>query len=170
LLQACDCFRFCRPAARRLWSSLRGHDSCQAFLFRWDPASFTPSVLAFCRVAPAVRLSLRATSVVFVFSQAMAFNIWTSSLVQDSRGFLFFTIERFISESPISFSHIRSDSIRRTPANSSCGPPFGLDDVDEDDHRGSSFRFAGARGGLGAIVNPSSTRYRIASVRVGRAG
>jgi hypothetical protein len=84
-----------RPAAGRfgrLYAAM-----ALVFLFRFDPASFTPSVSAFCRVAPTVRLSLRATTVVFVFSRAMVFNIWTSSLVQGSRGFLFFTIGRFIS-------------------------------------------------------------------------
>jgi hypothetical protein len=62
-----------------------------ALLFRWDPANFTPIMLAFCRVAPSVRLSLRATTLVFVLSRAMVFSIRTSSLVQ---GFLFLTIRK----------------------------------------------------------------------------
>jgi hypothetical protein len=63
-----------------------------AFAFLRDPASLTPSAVAFCRVALSVRLSLRATTPVFVFSRTSVFNMRTSSFVQ-GRGFaVFFAI------------------------------------------------------------------------------
>ena len=56
-------------------------------LFPCDaPASFTPSARAFCRVAVSVRLSLRATMLVFVFSRTSVFSMLMSSFVQ-GRGF-----------------------------------------------------------------------------------
>jgi hypothetical protein len=58
------------------------------------PASFTPSAPAFCRVAPYVRLSLRAITLVFVFSRTMVFNVRTSSLVHGRDFFVFFAITR----------------------------------------------------------------------------
>src|SRR6266852_121287 len=62
------------------------------------PASFTPSAPAFCRVAVSVRLSLRATTLVLVFSRTMVFSICTSSLVH-GLGFLVFFAIAFSSES-----------------------------------------------------------------------
>src|SRR5262249_19755749 len=69
-------------------------------LFRRDaPARFTPSALAFCRVALYVRLSLRAITLVFVFSRVMVFSVWTSSLVH-GLDFIVFAITRsFVSGS-----------------------------------------------------------------------
>jgi len=72
-------------------------DQPHVFLFRWIPASFTPSAPAFCRVAVGVRLSLRATTLVFVFSRTIVFSIRTSSFVHGRDFFVFFTIGRFIS-------------------------------------------------------------------------
>ena len=60
------------------------------FLVREMP-SLTPSPFAFCRVAPSVRLSLRAITVVFVFSRASVFSVRTSSFVH-GRSFVFFAI------------------------------------------------------------------------------
>ena len=57
-----------------------------------------PSALAFCRVALAVRLSLRATTLVFVFSRSMVFSIRRSSFVQGRGFFVFFAVGRFISD------------------------------------------------------------------------
>jgi hypothetical protein len=51
----------------------------------------------------------------------MVFNVWTSSFVQGNRGFLFFTIGRFISESLDGVAHFAPCIFfSRTP-----GPPFG---------------------------------------------
>jgi hypothetical protein len=64
-----------------------------AFLFRGDaPGSFTPSAAAFCRVAPAERLSLRAIIVVFVFSRTAVLSVRMSSLVHGRDFVVFFAI------------------------------------------------------------------------------
>jgi hypothetical protein len=49
--------------------------------FLRPPPSVTPNLIAFWCVAPTLRLSLRAITVVFVFSRARPFNIRTSSFV-----------------------------------------------------------------------------------------
>jgi hypothetical protein len=71
---------------------------CYAFAFGRDPASFTPSMLAFCRVAPSVRLSLRATTLVFVFSRTSVFKRRTSSFVHGRGFFVAFAIADFLIE------------------------------------------------------------------------
>jgi len=76
-------------------------DQSHAFLFRRDaPANLTPSAPAFCRVAVGVRLSLRVTTLVFVFSRTMLFSVRMSSLVHGLGFFVFFAIGRFISGIP----------------------------------------------------------------------
>jgi hypothetical protein len=59
------------------------------FLFPRLPPRVTPSLIAFCFVAWGVRFSLRAITVVFVFSRASVFNVFTSSFVH-GRSFTFF--------------------------------------------------------------------------------
>jgi len=49
--------------------------------FLRPPPSVTPNLIAFWCVAPTLRLSLRAITLVFVFSRARPFNIRTSSFV-----------------------------------------------------------------------------------------
>ncbi len=62
-----------------------------AFFFRWDVPSFTPCLEACWYVAPTLRLSLRAITLVFTFSRASVFKVRTSSFVQE-RSFVVFAI------------------------------------------------------------------------------
>ncbi len=54
-----------------------------AFFFRWDVPSVTPCLEACWYVAPTLRLSLRAITLVFTFSRASVFKVRTSSFVQE---------------------------------------------------------------------------------------
>jgi hypothetical protein len=82
--------------------------NCYAFAFGRGPTSFTPSTLAFCRVAPSLRLSLRATTLVLVFSRTSVFKRRTSSFVH-GRGFLVaFAIAVSPNESKKDRTHVNS--------------------------------------------------------------
>jgi hypothetical protein len=67
-----------RPFALSIGLGGGGH----GFAFRCSAlTNFTPSRLAFCLVALSVRLSLRVTPLVFVFSRTSVFKRRTSSVV-----------------------------------------------------------------------------------------
>jgi hypothetical protein len=61
------------------------------FLFRPAP-NVTPSLIACWYVAPTLRFSLRAITLVFVFSRASVFSIRTSSFVHGRIFVVFFAI------------------------------------------------------------------------------
>ena len=80
-----------------------------AFLFRLDvPDSFTPSVNAFCCVARKVRFSLRAITVVWIFSRTSVFSMPMSSFVHGRNFVVFFAIALYLSHVPRVFSSCRS--------------------------------------------------------------
>src|SRR5262249_44187326 len=84
-----------------------------------DPASFTPRARAFCLVAVSVRLSLRATTVVFVFSRTSVFSIRTSSF-DHGRGLL---VIFAIAVSSVSHKGARTLALAPRPARLASGCP-----------------------------------------------